>query len=617
MAIIQCPECGQNVTDKEIICNNCGFPLEEFTAVNKTETIVSSTKPAIYDNQKVLSNLSQKSKKNKLIVLVLVCVIAIFFSVLSVLFYLPDRSKSKSELKYSNLDLTTVRQKLVSNTEYVKEHLPGTWSLSDGTILEIYSNGTMVNYIPAPATNLAGSNISSIIESELKTIGYSGSIIPDPNSYTDEQLQSFASYIQNTDKISVPLKTDFFGIMEDKFLLCEFIDENTLNMGAKDLTRIKEGEPHITNNATGLYIHEQDKTFALSVIKIKDESHGYFEWSREAVGVLDGKCEIDADKVIAKIPNNADFVFQRNGVNLIEIGSEDVPGSNLTYKKISDLAYINQVDITTQEPNLPEDESELTNDDAKVPQENINSQDTSGIDDSNSQNSTDSHKTPINELEFTLNDNEKSYSVTGIGTVTEQHVVIPSNYQGKPVTNIGEYAFSDCYALTSIVIPDSVTSIGEYAFSYCQALTNIVIPDSVTSIGKSAFSYCQALTSIVIPGSVTSIGESTFYNCAGLTSVVISDGVTSIGEHAFSYCYALTSIVIPSSMTSINVWAFEYGSLNKIFFEGNDSDWWNISLMGNDSSSPLYSAVIYYYAATKPTTTGNFWHWSDGLPKVW
>ena len=69
----------------------------------------------------------------------------------------------------------------------------------------------------------------------------------------------------------------------------------------------------------------------------------------------------------------------------------------------------------------------------------------------------------------------------------------------------------------------------------------IDIPQSVTSIGNRAFNNCDALTSISISDCVTSIGDEAFYNCSSLSSVNIGNGIKSLGERAFRECYALTS----------------------------------------------------------------------------
>lgn len=147
------------------------------------------------------------------------------------------------------------------------------------------------------------------------------------------------------------------------------------------------------------------------------------------------------------------------------------------------------------------------------------------------------------------------------------------------VTSIGNYAFYECYRLTSVAIPESVTSIGERAFHGCTGLKSVVIPGSVTeirnyafyectqltlvticngvkSIGRHTFFGCLKLTSVSIPDSMTSIEKGAFACCPKLTSVTIGNSVTSIGDHAFSGCSGLTSITIPDSVTTIGIGAF-------------------------------------------------------------
>ena len=149
------------------------------------------------------------------------------------------------------------------------------------------------------------------------------------------------------------------------------------------------------------------------------------------------------------------------------------------------------------------------------------------------------------------------------------------------VTSIGDDAFSMCYGLTSVTIPDSVTSIGDRAFSTCSDLTSVVIPDSVTSIGNSAFSSCSGLTSVVIPDSVTSIGDYAFSWCSGLTSITFA-GISPplFDPTAFYNCDALQTISLSADMTQEQQAAWK-SALNAADLDNKD-----IQFTGNLISEP-------------------------------
>ena len=123
-------------------------------------------------------------------------------------------------------------------------------------------------------------------------------------------------------------------------------------------------------------------------------------------------------------------------------------------------------------------------------------------------------------------------------------LIIPSIIEGYPVTSIGDYAFSNCTSLTSVIIPDNVTNIGNYAFNGCSSLTSVNMPDSITNILDYAFYNCSGIINLTIPNSVTKIGGYSFKRCSNLKSIIIPKAVTSIGPFAFDECSSLESIIV-------------------------------------------------------------------------
>ena len=211
-----------------------------------------------------------------------------------------------------------------------------------------------------------------------------------------------------------------------------------------------------------------------------------------------------------------------------------------------------------------------------------------------------------------LSEDDRTVEVTENPNDYAGDVVIPGEvtYDGSTysVTTIGDYAFSDCYALTSVDMP-SVTTIGDVAFGYCSALTSVDMPSvttigayafyecssltsismpSVTTIGGYAFYNCNALTSVSMP-SVVTIGEDAFYTCSSLTSVSMPSA-TTIGYGAFYYCFALTSIDIPASVSMIDDYAFAIcSSLTSVYCHWEDP----LECDPNFYETVLENAILY------------------------
>ena len=104
-----------------------------------------------------------------------------------------------------------------------------------------------------------------------------------------------------------------------------------------------------------------------------------------------------------------------------------------------------------------------------------------------------------------------------------------------------------------VTIPDSVTSIGDYAFAYNTTVKKITWNGQLKQIGNYAFADCVALTTINSSAAetfdlgtgLTTIGQYAFSNCTGAKTIVVREGVTSIGYAAFMGCANLSEITLP------------------------------------------------------------------------
>lgn len=168
-------------------------------------------------------------------------------------------------------------------------------------------------------------------------------------------------------------------------------------------------------------------------------------------------------------------------------------------------------------------------------------------------------------LEFQLNEDGKSYMVTGMGSCSDTHLVIPAQHEGLPVTAIRQRAFSQAN------------------------ITELTLPDSIVEIGNSAFER-TALTSVTIPGTVKTVMSGAFFNCTKLMEAVVEEGVEVLERDVFGMCYTFEKLTLPSTIKSLGE-----NIVRETAYYKNAANWEN--------------GVMYigsYLITADPTLSGNY-----------
>lgn len=205
---------------------------------------------------------------------------------------------------------------------------------------------------------------------------------------------------------------------------------------------------------------------------------------------------------------------------------------------------------------------------------------------------------PTEGLAFTAIKNGEAYAVSGVGTATSAtKIVVPDTHEGKPVTEVAEFAFFNKSSLISIILPDTIEKIGDSAFHSCSALTSFTVPKSLKEVKESAFYATVKLGAVyvdsidtwlgitfesdaestplaydatlfvggkqpvhlVVPAWVSKISANAFFNCKTLESVTFAEGSAckTIGWGAFANCTSLSSLSLPEGFETFNTHAFK------------------------------------------------------------
>ncbi len=162
---------------------------------------------------------------------------------------------------------------------------------------------------------------------------------------------------------------------------------------------------------------------------------------------------------------------------------------------------------------------------------------------------------------------------------------------GKNLKHFSSNYFVNCCALTSFSVADD----NPYFYTDCGILYNKETSD-ILCIPQSISGFIN----------ISNVDEYGLSGRQNLTTVIVEG---SIGAYAFSGCSSLEIVVISSISTTVHSTAF-YGCNAKIFVKKGYYHY-------NENQNQIYHTNAYMFSETKPTSSGNYWHYVDGIPTPW
>lgn len=161
---------------------------------------------------------------------------------------------------------------------------------------------------------------------------------------------------------------------------------------------------------------------------------------------------------------------------------------------------------------------------------------------------------------------EDYYVVTGVGTCTDEYIVVPSTYNGVAVKAVGDQAFTSKNSpnVKGITLPNSVEAVGSLAFRNWDTSYEYIHANGIRCYGD---------------GSITATLEDVY---------VASQATEYIASMAFFHGKegASTKLWLPKTVKTMDASVFLDTSYTGIQYEGSESDWNNITFTAGSFDAP-------------------------------
>ena len=179
------------------------------------------------------------------------------------------------------------------------------------------------------------------------------------------------------------------------------------------------------------------------------------------------------------------------------------------------------------------------------------------------------------------------------GNETKLTIEDTVTYDSKDVivTSIQNGAFSSDNKIETITLGKNIETIEAKTFMNFKSLKTVILNDKIETLNIFLFSR-STIETITIPQNVKKISSCAFSKTS-LKEIVILNNQIEIASEAFDYCDDLTSV----------------------YFKGTQDEFNNIKV--NEYNEKFFDTNIYYYSDTKPSSSGNYWHYVDNTVTLW